>query len=224
MSVQLYHGDCLEFMRTLPAGSVDAVVTDPPYGIGERWSGEVIGTNGKSRLWGNGSNQWDLSISNEEAVLSLSRYPAIIWGGNFYHLPPVRGWLSWDKMQTFSGADFEMAWTNLDISPSIYRLSRIDGYVNQAKTRKQHPTEKPLPLILWCIERFVPPNATVLDPFMGSGTTGVACVQTGRNFIGCEIDAGYFEIAQRRIALAQKQPMLPGINGPAPQPEQLSLV
>ena len=76
----------------------------------------------------------------------------------------------------------------------------------------------------WIIENYTKPGATVFDPFMGSGTTGVACVQTGRNFIGCEIDAGYFEIAQRRIALAQQQPMLPGINEPAPQPEQLSLV
>ena len=67
------------------------------------------------------------------------------------------------------------------------------------------------------------PGATVFDPFMGSGTTGVACVQTGRNFIGCEIDAGYFEIAQRRITLAQQQPMLPFVNGTAPQPEQAAL-
>ena len=74
------------------------------------------------------------------------------------------------------------------------------------------------------LKSFTLPGETVIDCFTGVGTTGVACVQTGRNFIGCEIDASYFEIAQRRIALAQKQPMLPGINGPAPAPEQLSLV
>lgn len=191
----------------MPDKSVDAVITDPPYGIGERWNKEVVGKNGKTKLWGNGSNNWDKRTIDDEFIMSLANYPSIIWGGNYYPLPPVRGWLIWDKIQKFSGGDFEMAWTNLNIPPRVYRLSRIDAYVNHAETPKQHPTEKPLELMKWCLS-FLPKNITILDPFMGSGTTGVACVQTGRNFIGCEIDPTYYAIAERRIAEAQMQPSL----------------
>ena len=109
----------------------------------------------------------------------------------------------------------------------FYHIDRFDNDVISSPNYHEdtgHPTTKPLDLMRRLIVKLTAPSATVFDPFMGSGTTGVACVQTGRNFIGCEIDAGYFEIAQRRIALAQQQPMLPGINEPAPQPEQLSLV
>jgi DNA modification methylase len=215
-SVQLLLGDCLELMRDLPDGSFDAVVTDPPYGIGARWDSPLVGRNGSSRLWGNGSNAWDAETADVETVMSLATYPAIIWGGNFYPLAPVRGWLIWDKMQVWSGADFEMAWTNLDIPPRAYRLSR--GAAHSAMD-KQHPTQKPLSLMLWCLS-FLPSGCTILDPFMGSGTTGVACVQTGRNFIGMEIDPTYFAIAERRIREAQMQPRLPMELEPGPQAEQ----
>lgn len=205
MTWQVITGDCLEVMPTLDRADIAAVVTDPPYGIGKRWDKQVIGKNGKSKLWGGGANHWDMLTIDNDFVLSLAEYPAVIWGGNFYNLPPVRGWLIWDKIQKFSGGDFEMAWTNLDIPPRAYRLSRIDAYYNRIDRPKEHPTEKPLDLMKWCIELVTNPGDLILDPFCGSGTTGVACVQTGRRFIGIEIDEGYANIARERIAKAAEQ-------------------
>ena len=223
MSVQLYHGDCLEFMRTLPAGSVDAVVTDPQYGISDVWTGGFSARHGWARAGKQKEkrNAWDTEPPSPETFSEIMRIAKriCIWGGNYFDLPQSRGWLVWNKPERgFTLSEAELAWTSLDMPIRVFDYRRSDP-------DREHPTQKPLALMRWCLDILrTPPGATVLDPFMGSGTTGVACVQTGRNFIGCEIDAGYFEIAQRRIALAQKQPMLPGINEPAPQPEQLSLV
>ena len=218
MSVQLYHGDCLEFMRTLPAGSVDAVVTDPPYGI------DIGSSNRLCISRGFAGQSWDKerNVAEVSFIVSLG-VPLVLWGGNYYAdiLPPSRGWLVWDKNN--DGRDFgefELAWTSADKPARRYKKFPVgmDG-------GKVHPTQKPIELMIWCMEYLgIPKGATVFDPFMGSGTTGVACVQTGRNFIGCEIDAGYFKIAQRRIKDAQQQPLLPFMtNGHEPRHEQLAL-
>jgi site-specific DNA-methyltransferase (adenine-specific)/modification methylase len=208
-TVQLYHGDCLDFMRTMPAGSVDAVVTDPPYGI--------YAHGGK---WGRKEDlQWDRQTANIAPLLDFAPIVAF-WGGNYFELPPSRGWLIWYKPDsTPSTADAEMAWTNQDQNTRLitHSIAATNG------ERVGHPTQKPLRVMTWCLDMLrIPTGATVFDPFMGSGTTGVACVRTGRNFIGCEIDAGYFAIAQRRIAEAQLQPpLIP--HEAFPQPEQLTL-
>ena len=193
--IDLYLGDCLEYMRTLPDGAVDAVVTDPPYGIykhGGKWGR-------KSQL------QWDTTRPEIRGLLTLAPR-VVIWGGNYFPLPPSRGWLIWHKPDSVpSAADVELAWTNIDMNARYicHSIAATNG------ERVKHPTQKPLRVMRWCLEMAgVPKGATVFDPFMGSGTTGVACVQTGRNFIGCEIDPGYFAIAKRRIELAQMQPML----------------
>lgn len=197
--ITIYHGDCREILPTLP--NVDLVLTDPPYGIGERWSkSAMIGKNGSSRLWGKGET-WD-DAPPEDALIRLTVEAgdlAIVWGGNYFNLPPARGWLIWDKMQKFTGADAEMAWTNLDMPVRVFRLSRIDAFVNQAECRKSHPTQKPDQLIRWCIG-FVPDAQTILDPFMGSGTTLVAAKQLNRQVIGIEIEEKYCEIAALRLA------------------------
>jgi len=197
--VEVYCGDCLEVLPTL--GRFDAVVTDPPYGIADRWAAEQKGKNGTSRLWV-GNNVWDKSTLPEH--ISLARAlaeKAIIWGGNYYDLPPSRGYLIWDKMQEFSNADSELAWCSWGQTPRTFRFSR--GQL--ATEGKDHPTQKPLPLMEWCLG-FLPQAQSVLDPFMGSGTTGVAAVKLGRKFTGIEIDPGYFDIAVRRISEALKQP------------------
>ena len=129
-------------------------------------------------------------------------------------MPPSRGYLVWDKMQRFSNADSELAWCSWDQTPRTFRYSR--GQV--ATEGKEHPTQKPLPLMLWCLS-FIPDAETILDPFMGSGTTGVACANMGRKFIGIEIDEGYFDIAARRIEEAYKQPDL-FIDAPQRDPNQ----
>jgi DNA modification methylase len=198
----MIEGDCLEVMPQI--GKVDAVVTDPPYGIG---ADEAAAKNDGKYGWKNyGQSAWDRSIPPPavfEAIFACSK-EQIIWGGNYFteYLPPRMRWLVWDKGQReFSLADFEMAWTSQQKASRAFDLSRgkalLDG--------KQHPTQKPIELMKWCLG-FVPEAKTILDTFMGSGTTGVACVKTGRKFIGIELDPDYFDIACCRVREAYAQP------------------
>jgi len=200
----LYLSDCREVM---PEITVDAVITDPPYGIGKLWgNGKMHGTNGKSRLWENDSATWDTETIDSGILFEvLKRGETVIcWGGNYYPMPPSRCWLIWDKIQAFTGSDFEMAWTNMDKAAKAFRMSRIDAYMNKADDKKTHPTEKPVQLMKWCIQQAGNP-ARIADPFMGSGTTGVAAVDMGFDFIGCEIEQQHFDNACRRIEQVQRQ-------------------
>lgn len=194
----LYLGDCRDILPTLP--KVDAVVTDPPYGIGfaaqpTKWQ----------RRAGQAPEAWDDNpVPIVTALPDIA--PCIIWGGNYYDLPPSRGWLSWFKPDAPpSMANFELAWTSFD--RNARQLSCSIGETNPE--RVGHPTQKPLRLMKWCLT-FFPAHCwsetpVVLDPFMGSGTTGVAVVQDGRGFIGIEREPSYFDIACRRIEDAQRQ-------------------
>lgn len=191
MTVTLLQGDCLELLPTLAAGSVDAVITDPPYGLGKK-------LNGGS--WGN-VTAWD-SLVDLRCLFEIA--PIVcIWGGNYHGLPASRGWLVWHKPDAPpSMANVELAWTNQDTNSRM--VSQSIAATNAE--RVGHPTQKPLRVMQWCMDALrIPIGATVLGPFMGSGTTGVACVKTGRNFIGMELDPTYFAIAQKRIAEAQMQ-------------------
>jgi len=193
--IKLYLGDCLEVLPHLP--KVDAVVTDPPYGLGERLKG------GQSGEWSRGfktAPEWDTKTVDQfiSHALFLSKWQ-VIFGGNYYALPPARCWLLWDKMQEHTGSHAEMAWTNLDKPVRTFRMSRAEAY---SLMNKEHPTQKPLTLMQWCIEQLPANTEIILDPFMGSGTTGVACVKLGRKFIGIEKEPKYFEIAVKRIERA----------------------
>jgi hypothetical protein len=124
--------------------------------------------------------------------------PAIVWGGNYIGLPPSRGWLVWRKTNaapTF--ADAELAWTNIDMNIRTFHAPVGPGLSD----RVAHPTQKPLPLMEWCLS-FLPNAKSILDPFMGSGTTLVACAKSGRAGIGIERDPEYFDIACRRVEAA----------------------
>ena len=190
----LYLGNCLEIMPTL--GKMDAVVTDPPYGIG------INKSNRLSISRGFGADKWD-NIAADLSWLDTTNQLAIIWGGNYFGLPPTRCYLVWDKKNDERDfADFEMAWTNLDQVTRIFRLRpmNMDG-------GKVHPTQKPIQLMKWCLG-FIPNAHTILDPFMGSGTTGAACVNLGRRFVGIEIEPKYFDIACKRIDQAERQGIL----------------
>ena len=194
----LYLGDCRDILPTLP--KVDAVITDPPYGI----------ETGKKRMGPSGSlnwgeQAWDRVTDPEGVTLALQCAPVcIVWGGNYYQLPPSRCWLLWDKCQPeewYSTAHAEMAWTSMDKNTRAWRMSQVQAY---GSMDKQHPSQKPVALMEWCIKHAGNP-AVVLDPYMGSGTTGVACMNLGRSFIGIEREPKYFDIACRRIEDAQRQ-------------------
>lgn len=196
--VVLHLGDCRTILPTL--SKVDAVVTDPPYGISHLWNNEQKGKNGTSRLW-DGDNEWDKETLPDALQVAMNlAVRSIVWGGNYYDLPPSRGYLIWDKMQEFSNADSELAWCSWAQTPRTFRYARAQ----LASEGKEHPTQKPLSLMTWCLG-FIG-GSTILDPFMGSGTTGVAAVKLGRKFIGIEIEPKYFDIACRRISEALKQP------------------
>lgn len=197
--IVIFNSDCRDVLPTL--GSVDLVLTDPPYGIGDKWQGRQInGPNGQSRLWRKGDD-WDFSpvpAALMKLVISKGTH-AIVFGGNYYALAPSPQWLIWDKCQSFSGSDAELAWTNLDGVVRVFRMSRADAYINKAITQKSHPTEKPVALMRWCIQQ-VEHADRILDPFMGSGTTLRAAKDLGRRAIGIEIEERYCEIAARRLS------------------------
>ena len=204
----LYQGDCLEILPTL--SGIDAVVTDPPYGIGE--SNEKALSRGKlAKPTDYGAFNWDATPIQPElmaAVRAAGKWQ-IIFGGNYYDCPPASCWLVWDKENGDSDfADCELAWTNL---PKAVRRIRYmwNGMLRANKEKRgDHPTQKPVGVIKWCIGQLPEPNQTILDPFMGSGTTGVAAVQMGRKFIGIELESRYFDIACERIENAQRQQAL----------------
>jgi site-specific DNA-methyltransferase (adenine-specific)/modification methylase len=202
----LYLGDCRDILPTLP--KVDAVVTDPPYGIGKDKGANTGGLDGSGRYVRRPKQYeggWDSErpcATTFTTILNAGR-STIIWGGNYFAdlLPQGRRWLFWDKqnnMPTFS--DGEMAWTSLK-GTSVKKFSHYNQCVDDDRA---HPTQKPLRLMKWCLG-FLPDAETILDPFMGSGTTGVAAVQMGRQFIGIEKDERYFAIACERIDKAQRQ-------------------
>ncbi len=207
----LYLGDCRDILPTL--GKVDAVVTDPPYGIGH---GARLHSEIKKRTGIKPSN-WDSSAPD---LSILPDVPSIVWGGNYFSLPPTRCFLFWDKHPmppTYAAG--ELAWTSLDRNAAKW-CGKVGDEV-PVKDRS-HPTQKPLGLMKWCLE-FLPEAQTILDPFMGSGTTGVACIKLGKSFIGIEREPDYFEIACERIRKAYAQPDM-FIAPPSPKPKQEAMI
>jgi DNA modification methylase len=199
----LYLGDCRDILPTLD--KVDAVITDPPYGINK--DGQVRTSGGHGGRKAHEFLGWD-SIRPSAAVFDLMLVAAdkhVIWGGNYFAdiLPPSMKWLVWDKGQRIYQSDGELAYTSLDGALRICTMNRCELKLDGA----EHPTQKPLKLMIWCIEQ-IGEAEIILDPFMGSGTTGVAAIQLGRKFIGIEREPKYFEIACRRIEDAQRQKSL----------------
>ncbi len=211
---RLILGDCLEVMPTL--GRFDAVVTDPPYGIGRLMVGGTWAvTSGYHAM-----QEWDRVAPQEAVALAVaSADEAIVWGGNHFTLPHSRRWLVWNKIGSAPKmADAEMAWTSMDAPTRLISMHAGNGATG--KEARVHPTQKPLALMEWCLG-FLPDARTILDPFMGSGTTLVACANLGRKGIGIEIDEGYFEIAVRRVEEAYRQPDFFVERPPSPKQEAL---
>lgn len=213
----LYRGDCMEVLPTLP--KVDAVITDPPYGINKDGQKRTTGGHGGRKEYE--FLGWDGERPPAELfgmILSAGR-THVIWGGNYFAdlLPPTMRWLVWDKGQRINQSDGELAWTSLQAALRICTMNRVEIMADGAV----HPTQKPVRLMCWSIEQAGNPKS-ILDPFMGSGSTGVAAMQMGRSFIGIEREPSYFEIACRRIEQAQQQAQL--FEPAAPAAEQTSLL
>lgn len=181
----LIHGDA----RKLPVDlrSIDAIVSDPPYGI--------YACGGK---WGHKKDlQWDRQPADGIADLVSGIPKAAIWGGNYLSLPPSRGWLVWYKRDSVpSASSVELSWTNRDTNSRL-----IDHTIAATNPeRAGHPTQKPIRVMRWTIRLLnLQPDSLILDPYMGSGTTGIAALQEGHRFIGIDIERKYVEIARRRL-------------------------
>ena len=204
-SVTIYHGDCRDVLLLVPR--VGLVLTDPPYGIGtdramHARSGTMSG-HGHRRVAARTyqKTDWDVLVPQTLIDFAVSRGDhACVWGGNYYAMPQERCWLVWDKQNAGNNfADCELAWTNYGGAVRIKRhlwngFARAGGEI-----RYSHPTQKPLDLVAWCISLCPGDPATVLDPFMGSGTTLRAAKDLGRKAIGIEIEERYCEIAAQRM-------------------------
>lgn len=214
----LYLADCASVIPTLrPA---DLLLSDPPYGIGE--SSKKNASRGKpfgSRVDGKntkgtyvpptdyGTFEWDSEPPSAAQIAACvaSARRSILWGGNYFGLPAASKWLVWDKENSGDFADCELAWTNLPGAVRIFR-HMWNGMLraSERNTPRVHPTQKPIALMDWCIGQ-AGDVSTVLDPFMGSGTTGVSCVNMGKSFIGIEREPRYFDTACSRIEAAYAQ-------------------
>jgi site-specific DNA-methyltransferase (adenine-specific)/modification methylase len=205
----LYHGDALELCGLLPKDA--AIITDPPYGIAFSHHGQAVR--------GIGGGKYKTAFAGIKVIgddrpfdpVSWLAFPVIIlWGASHFasRLPDVDKWLIWDKREaesTLSFADCEIAWTNLPGQARIFR-HYWNGMLKASERGEPrvHSTQKPIALMRWCIEQANIPRL-IADPYMGSGTTGVAAMQAGIDFIGVEIHKPYFDIACERIDNAQRQ-------------------
>ena len=209
---ELWQGDCLEMLKQMPKNNVDLILTDPPYG-----KKADKGTNGfgtaKNRRY-NGS--WDSRRPTKEVFDEMLRVGknVIIFGGNYFCdiLPPSNHWIFWDKKGDIAFqnpfADGELIYTTFK-KPIKRIVFKQQGFITDSKDKRYHPTQKPSELVEMLIKEYSAEGDTILDCFMGSGTTGIACINTNRRFIGIELDEGYFNIAKKRIDEAIKG----GANG-----------
>lgn len=202
--MELINDDCLVIMRNMPKGSVDLVLTDPPYGIK---ACKGVGGFGVSETDKHYEGGWDKSRPSKEYFDEIIRVSkcCIIFGGNYFTdlLPQGNHWIVWDKKGDIRFqnpySDCELLWTNFKKNTVKKYVFKQQGFIKDTKDKRYHPTQKPSELVQMFIEEYTEKKDLILDPFMGSGTTGLACINTGRDFIGIEKEKDYFLIAKRRI-------------------------
>ena len=190
----------MDLMRGFPDKHFDLAIVDPPYGIGA--SEMVFSKSEKNQVWKPGK-KWDAAIPNKEYFAELFRVSgkAIIWGGNYMteHLPPSRCWIFWDKCLdgAMDHGDGELAWSNFD---KVIRKAevRYAGFLGRDPERV-HPTQKPVRLYSWILEKYAQPGQRILDTHLGSGSIAIACHYFGAHLTASEIDADYFAAALERI-------------------------
>jgi site-specific DNA-methyltransferase (adenine-specific) len=221
--VTLYLADCREVLPTL--GLFDAVLTDPPYGVGHVKSNGGKGRHGRR-------NSYRPIVGDRvpfDPTLLLGHPEVILWGADHYAYELPRGrWLVWDKLDGVAAfdsfSDVEVAWHNRPGAARIIR-HRWKGVCKSSENGlpREHPTQKPIAVMEWCIDQLSNGGEHICDPYMGSGTTGVACVRKGKRFTGIEIDPGHFETAIRRVSEALATPSFFTARPPSPAQEALGL-
>lgn len=186
-----YNMDCMEYMRALPDKAFDLAVVDPPYGIS-------ITDSGRLKKYNKSKERWDDKAPIKEYFQQLFRTSKnqIIWGGNYFGLPPCRGFLIWDKQQPegVSFASCEYAWTSFDKSAKTFYFSAL-----RDNATRIHPTQKPVALYTWIYSRYAKPGDKILDTHLGSGSSRIAAWDAGLDFVGCEIDKDYFDAQEKRF-------------------------
>ena len=186
---EVHHIDCMELMRSLPDNYFQLAVADPPYGI--RDAGGQTGGSGKlkGRVFNNGYiDRWDKAPSKEffDELMRVSE-SQIIWGGNYFALPPSRCFVCWDKVQPWENfSQVEFAWTSFDSPAQLFRYDNRTG-------DKIHPTQKPVALYGWLLQKYGKSGGVIFDPMMGSQSSRIAAWHLGFDYVGCEIDKEYFD-------------------------------
>ena len=188
---EAYNIDCMAYMNTLPDKAFELAIVDPPYGIGVDKMTMFDGAKKQTR-----HKEYADVAPQENYFLELFRVSQnqIIWGGNYFNLPPTRCCLSWDKIQEFSGADFELAWTSFNKPSKTFRMCRAEAYGSGTI----HPTQKPVSLYEWLLTNYAKQGDKILDTHLGSGSSRIAAYNLGFDFAGCEIDPDYFKAQEER--------------------------
>ena len=222
MKSDVYNMDCIEYMRTLPDKAFQLAIADPPYGISIDLASMGQGPGvapqkntmlklNKSRMHGAGKlkdrainkfdTSWDYEPPKKEFFEELERISVnrIIWGGNYFDLPPTRGIICWDKEQTFLNfSQWEMAWTSFDTTAKIFRFSNR-GFTCPEKQERIHPTQKPIALYVWLLQHYAKQGDIIFDPMMGSQSSRIAAYKMGFDYVGCELDKDYFSTGCERF-------------------------
>jgi len=194
---EVFNMDCMEYMKSIPDKYFELAIVDPPYGIDINSSGRLGGYGGKGK-------KWDNKIPDNEYFFQVDRisHNQIIWGANYFHMPPTRYFLIWDKEQPegISFASHEYAWTSFDKSAKCYYQRP-----QNADPDRIHPTQKPVQLYKWLLMNYAKPGDKILDTHLGSGSNRIAAYELGFDFYATEIDKDYFEAQEKRFQQYKSQ-------------------
>ena len=200
---ELYLGDCMELMARYPDKYFDLAIVDPPYGLKRIENG----TGHYAEKYCPQGKKWDMRPTKDyfDRLFQISKNQ-IIWGGNYFSLPPRRGWICWyksDEIKNRTFSEFELAWTSIG-SPARHFTEK--PFIRGGE--RIHPTQKPISLYKWLLSKYAKPGWKILDTHFGSGSIAVACNELGFKLTASEIDPDYFEAACKRITEADKQRLL----------------
>jgi site-specific DNA-methyltransferase (adenine-specific) len=213
MTHNIHNTDCMELMRSFPDKHFELAVVDPPYGIGYS---RLVGKKKSEHGWKKrNASQWDNETPNAEYFKELFRVSKnqIVWGGNYFELPPTRCFIIWDKVQRIDQADCEFAWTSFNGSARVFQYARGNesGFAPKLKGIERaginiHPTQKPVKLYDWIFKNYLPNGGKVLDTHGGSMSSVISAIKAGNIEMTCsELDKDYFKAAKERILTFQSQ-------------------